>query len=321
MVKHLVLMVILCTAVTNAFAGESVAKGEDEVNFIPLIKYDYLSLDSQSIHSPGGGFVVKSEDVMFVGLYLRHSVQEPLEYGYPMIYHTIDMLLDGKAGRHQYLGIFKSESDQPVYGGLNTFQAAAVYGYELVQGKAFSFVLGGGIAVSDFGIDLPSGKPLPVLPVPLIRMKYQSGWLDATFDFLTTPNLNLTLGPRSRFRLTGDLRMEQFRETRDLLFEIALGYRFFPHDHPMGDFAGVSAGIKNENYGAFNLHKNYGVINLDGHDDALEVHYYAAFARIDISVLKITGGYAFGGRELYREEKTRDIGEGYFVSVEALYQF
>jgi hypothetical protein len=305
----------------TAFADENVKKAQNEINFIPLLKYDFLSLDSQSIHSPGGGLVVKSDDLMFVGLYLRHSVQEPLQYGYPSIYHTIDMLLDGRTGRHQYLGIFKSESDQPVYGGLKTFQTAGVYGYELVHGDSFSFVLGGGIAVGDFGIDLANGKPLPLIPVPLIRMKYCTDWIDSSFDFLTTPNLNFTIGPRSRIRLTGDLRMEQFREARDILFELTLAYRFFSHNHTMGDFAGISAGIKNDNYGAFNLHKNCGVIDLDGHDDALEVHYYAAFARIDISVLKITCGYAFGGRELYREEKTRDIGEGYFVSVEGLYQF
>ncbi|HDP80660.1 MAG TPA: hypothetical protein ENN21_07445 [Spirochaetes bacterium] len=115
--------------------------------------------------------------------------------------------------------------------------------------------------------------------------------------------------------------MEQFRDSRDILFEFSLAYRFFPKTHSMGDFAGVSAGVKNDNYGAFNLHDNKRILNFNGKDESLEVHYYALFGRIDLSLLKITGGYAFGGRELYQEEDTRDLGEGWFITVEGLYQF
>ncbi|MBC8485645.1 MAG: hypothetical protein ISS28_00585 [Candidatus Cloacimonetes bacterium] len=47
----------------------------------------------------------------------------------------------------------------------------------------------------------------------------------------------------------------------------------------------------------------------------------AVFGMIDLSLLKITGGYAFQGIELYREEDTRDMGDGYFLSIEGMYQF
>ncbi|HDP80661.1 MAG TPA: hypothetical protein ENN21_07450 [Spirochaetes bacterium] len=199
MKKHLIGLLFFCVMASSALAETDGKKPEGGVNYIPLLTYGYLSLDSQSIHSPGAGLVVKSEDVMFVGLYVHHSMEEPLVRDYPADYHSIDTLLDGKKNRHQYLGIFKSESDQPVYGGLNTFQAAVVYGYEVTRRRNFSFVLGGGLAVSDFGIELSNGDPWPVLPIPLVRLKYKSEWIDTSFDFLTTPNLNVTVGPTAVF--------------------------------------------------------------------------------------------------------------------------
>ncbi|HPQ52805.1 MAG TPA: hypothetical protein PK253_06100 [Spirochaetota bacterium] len=315
MKKQIIMLFAFLLVTAASFAEENDRRREDEWNVIPLFQYNYLSLDSQVIHSPGAGLVVKSEEVLFVGVYSRHSIEEPLNYEYPDVYHTIDMLLDGKKKRHQYIGIFKSESNRPVSGGLHTFQAAMVYGYEIVSSGNASFVLGGGIAVSDFGIEFSNGSNCPVIPVPLVRAKYSSQWIAADFDFLTTPNLNVVIGPESHFRIIGDFRMEQFRDGRDVLFEVALAYRFFSAAHPMGDFAGISLGIRNDNYGAFNLSDDI------GEEESLEIHYYALFGRIDLTLLKITAGYAVGGRELYREEDTRDLGDGYFISVEGLYQF
>ncbi len=313
MKKQITSLLIILTMSTAAFAEDSGERKTDETNFIPLVKYDYLSLDSQEIQSPGAGLVIKNDDVMFVGLYTRHSFTETPSDNYPDVYHSIDTLLDGKKNRHRYIGIFKSESDKPVAGGLNTFQAAAVYGYEVVHDGNFSLVLGGGLAASDFGIDRPNGEPWPVIPVPLIRMLYSSDLVDSKFEFLTSPNFSFTLGPKSQIRFTGDFRMDQLRDKRDIIFECSLGYRFLPADHEMGDFAGVALGFKNDNYGAF--------VPAEGDDEALEIHYYSVFGVIDLTILKISAGYAFGGRELYRDDKKNDLGDGYFVSVQGLYQF
>jgi len=87
----------------------------------------------------------------------------------------------------------------------------------------------------------------------------------------------------------------------------------------MGDFAGIAVGIKNDNYGAFDLgehNKNY-----PEDEETFETHYNSVFGVLDLTLLKITGGYAFNGRELYREEDTKDTGEGYFLSIEGMYQF
>ncbi|MCK4695957.1 MAG: hypothetical protein KAT74_09350 [Candidatus Cloacimonetes bacterium] len=318
MKNKLLISLIIVFMLTMPLIAQNEQK-RDGVHYIPLLKYDFLSMDSQNIYSPCIGLVIMSEDVMFVGLYTRHSFKEPLLFDYPEVYHSIDILYDAQKNRHQYLGIFKSESDQPVYGGLKTFQTAIAYGYELVQRQNYSLVLGGGLAVSDFGIELSNGKPWPLIPVPLIRMNYSSKCIETKFEFLTSPNFDLTIGPKSQFRFIGECRMDQFRDIRDLIFECSLAYRFFPVDHPMGDFAGISVGVKNDNYGAFNL-GDYEAVYLE-EDESIEVHYNAVFGMIDFTLLKISGGYAFSGRELYRGVDTRDVGEGYFLSIEGMYQF
>ena len=230
-----------------------------------------------------------------------------------IIQRCITQLTDGKKNRHQYLGILKSESDEPMYGGLRTFQAAAVYGYELLKSQNFSLALGGGLAVGSFGIERENGEPWPIIPVPLVRANYETNWMKFKFEFLTGPNFELVIGPKSHVRFITDLRMDQFRDSRDLVFESSLAYRFFSAESEMGDFAGISVGFKNDNYGEFNIGGQK--------DEFFELHYYSFFGAIDISLLKLTAGYAFGGRELYKQEYKKDIGEGYFLSVQAMYQF
>lgn len=239
---------------------------------------------------------------MAVGLYTYHSLEKTPSDSYPTVYHSIEFVLDGHKDRHTYLAIFKSESDKPVYGGLNTFQSAAVYGYQLSDSPRLSLVLGAGLAVSDFGIEGANGKPWPLLPVPLIRMNYSSEWMEVSFEFLTGPNLCFTIAPVRRIRFTGGFRMDQFRDIHDLIFENALHYRFFPTDHPMGDLAGVLIGFKNDMY----------TFDLAGEDEALEIQYYALFGAIDLTLLNISGGYTFteGNEE-----------NGLYLSLQGMYRF
>lgn len=314
MKRYISSILIALTLTMQVYAENKESKEPEGVKFVPLFQYDYLSLDDQSINSTSAGLMINSEDVQFIGIYTNHSFNEDLLYDYPQVYHTIDTLLDGKKDRHRYIGIFKSESDKPVTGGLSTYTAASVYGYEIVQEEKFSLVMGGGLALGDFGIERSNGDPWPVIPVPFVRMKYESDVIETKFEFLTSPNFSFTLAPKSKIRFTGDFRMDQARDIRDLIFECTLAYRFFSADHEMGDFAGVSLGFKNDNYGAFSIG------DKDG-EESLEAHYYAVFGALDLSILKITGGYAFGGRELYRDEIKNDLGNGYFISAQALYQF
>jgi hypothetical protein len=133
--------------------------------------------------------------------------------------------------------------------------------------------------------------------------------LNANLDFITGPNLGITLAPQSRLRATLDARIDQLRDERDLFFEGALVYRFFTPDHAMGDLAGVSVGIKSAAY----------EFAREAKDESLELHYYALFGTLDLTLLKLSGGYAFDSRLRYRERVSESAGDGWFISVSALY--
>ncbi len=291
--------------------GEVTHTKEAETHLYPLVKYDFASLGSQGIHSPAAGLLLMNDELMLLGFYTRYGFTKSLEFGYPEVYHSIDLLLDGAKGNHQYIVLFKSEADKPILGGLASFQTAAVYGYRLLNTEHNSLVLGAGLAVSDFGIELEDGSPWPLIPVPLIRFNHESKLLSASFDFITGPNLSLTLMPENRVRVKADVRLDQFRDIHDLIFETELMYRFFGKDHPTGDFAGISAGIKNEGYS----------FAAEGKDEPVEVNYYSVFGSLDITLLKCTGGYVFDSRERYNGDDSSTMGRGFFLSIEGMYQF
>lgn len=297
-------------------AGEETA--EESLSYIPLLQYESLALRSRRLRSPGAGFVIMREGFIMTGFYSRHAFEEEPAYRdaadtnevslleYPGSYHSIDVMIDGKHGKNErgnYLFLFSSSSNEPAAGGLETLQMAGVYGRKLVDGQRGFLTLGGGLAVSDFGIETPGGGVWPVIPVPLIRAAYEGTYLSATFDFITGPNLSMTILPDRPFRMKGDLRMDEYRDLRDLIFEILLTYK--------PGFAGISAGFKNDAY-AFDLAEG---------EEKYEMHYHALFGVIDLSILKISVGYAFDARERYREEYTQQPDNGLYASIEGMYKF
>ena len=286
----------------------------EEVTIAPLAQYEMVDLTEQSIRSVSAGIAVNSPAISFVGLSTWHTFEQPLMQDYPNRYQTIDGLLEGSVGRHRYVALIKSESDRPVSGGIHTYQAGVLYGEEVIKSDTLSVVLGAGIAVGDFGIRTADGKNWPVIPVPLVRMNYHADQIDASFDFITSPSLQLTYRWTDHLRLTGDMRMDRMRDMRDLIFTGAVEYHPFTPQAEQGDFAALLLGFKNDSYGPF-------VLGGKEKTESIETSYYALFVAVDLTVVKMSAGYAFGGRELYDETEKRDIGEGIFFSLNALYPF
>ncbi|HKK49669.1 MAG TPA: hypothetical protein VJ932_11275 [Alkalispirochaeta sp.] len=299
-----VIFLLVVGATTIVTAEEPVAdemasndQGIDDTGpqFVPAAQYDVLVTDEQTVHSPSGGLIVLHNENMFVGLYGRPIITRDIDADHPDRYHTIDLLYDRRRGGHHSVSLFSSESDEPVAGGWQTFQAASVWGYEVYQRPQTSIVVGGGLAVSDFGIELDNGTTWPVIPVPFLRIHHASPVLEASLDFITGPNLNVVLAPERDLQFTADVRIDQFRDLRDLIFETAVKYRF------------LAAGIKNDTFGFAPADQ----------DDPVEVHYLAAFGTLDLGILKISGGYACAGRRRGGESDTTSLGDGFFLSIQA----
>jgi hypothetical protein len=297
---------------------------DSDTDFLPIFTYEYVSLNKQSYYAPGTGFLVQrgdtlSEDrdsLLITAIYKPYIFMDDYESSYsdyPDMYHSINFMIDREIDRHLIIVLLSSFSNEPVSGGLHTFTAGLGYGYEFLRNKNVSLTLGAGLAVSDFGIKLPDDTIWPVLPVPLIRFNVDFPWITATFEYLTKPALDITIAPKQRVRMTGTFSMEEYRDIRDFFFNCELWYRFFSEDSDLGDFMGISLGIKND--GIYFL--------LPKKDDAYELSYYSVFSTLDISFLQLSGGYIFAGMEIYnlKYENRRNIGKGFFISVQASYKF
>jgi len=288
---------------------------------VPLLSYEYLSFDRQSIHSPGQGILFtrgnmtpplseRRDSLLIAGIFRQYFIQEERKW-YPAVFHSINFMIDRRIGRHLFLGLVAAESDKPFYGGIRTFISGPGYGFEFIRTENISLTLGVGLGVGYFGIELPNGEPLSVMPIPIVRFNMETSWINLSFEFLTRPGLNITLFPQHRIRLINSFGVNQFRDIRDLLFDITLMYRFFSSDSNFGDFAGIGIGVKNWAFG-FPLAE-------DG--KSYEVVYNSIYGLIDLSFLRISGGYSFNGMEIFDLNRRRDIGNGFFINVTLAWQF
>jgi hypothetical protein len=274
------LMYVLIFMPLLGFADD---KGDKNYSIIPLATYEFVSTENRQYHAPGGGLVFTRGDqappvekernsLMVIAFYQSYLLKENQD-GYPNPYHDVTAMAERKMRRHQLLGIFRSPSDEPVYGGLRTFQAAMGYGYELVRNNSLSLTLGAAVGVSEF--DIGGGITIPVFPFPLVRFGFTSSWINISFDFLTNPALDIVIAPENRIRVNGSFQMVYYRDVRDLLFDCVLWYRLFTKEHERGDFAGVGIGLKNsgEDFKLGEKGKTY------------EMGCYSVFGVIDLSFL------------------------------------
>jgi hypothetical protein len=180
----------------------------------------------------------------------------------------------------------------------------------LIRKENINLTLGAALGLSDYGFDFPKGGTWPLLPSPIINFAFYSRIVNLGF---TWPEFKLTLAPESRFRMTGAVKLDiyKFRDIHDMQFDCVLWYRFFDKDFAYGDFAGAGLGIKNSGLD----------FTLSEKGKFYDPHYYSVFGVIDASLLTINGGYIFYSRELYETNKGRPTGKGWFLSVQALYQF
>ena len=297
---------------------------DEGIRLIPMINYDFISLENQQINSPGGGLILFNGDQepplsekynnLFIGLFYKSFILKEIMPEYSELYHDVDFIIERKFGSHLIQGVFSTFSDKPVYGGFQTTYTNIGYGYELIRKEKLNLTLGLALCAGDFGINLPNGNILPLLPMPIIRFNSNSPVINITFDF---PEFKLVLLPESKVRMTGSLHLDiyKFHDIHDLKFNSILWYRFFDKSFAAGDFLGIGFGIQNAGQN-------------DGTDFALgekpkkyDMNYYSAFGILDTGFFKISSGYIFYSREVYNADYSISASKGFFIKVEMLYQF
>jgi hypothetical protein len=284
------------------------------IRLIPMLNYDYISMKNQKIHSPGAGLILLSGDHepslsqeydnLMMGLFYKPFILKEIMAGYSEIYHDIDFIVEKKFHSHLIQGIFSTFSDKPVYGGFQTIYASIGYGYEIIRRENFNFTLGLALGVGDFGIGMPNGNIWPLLPMPIIRLNFNSPILNFSLDF---PEVKLVLLPESKIRMTGaaHLDMYKFHDIYDFKFNSILWYRFFDKNFAAGDFLGIGLGLQN-------VGQNDGTDFILGEKPKkYDMNYYSIFGILDAGLLKISGGYIFYSREVYDADYSRSAGKGF----------
>jgi hypothetical protein len=298
---------------------------EDErLTIIPLLNYDFVLLENQQFHTPGGGVMLlqgnrepplsEKYNSLLVGLFYKPYILKEVLPEYSEFYHDVDFVIERKTGPHLIQGIFTTYSDKPVYGGFHTTYSSIGYGYELIRKEKLNLTLGLAIGVGDFGLNLPNGTLWPLFPMPIIRFGFNSSIVDLSYDH---PKFKLTLLPETRIRMTGSVRLDtyNFHDIHDLKFDTILWYRPFDKSFTAGDFLGIGLGIQNTG-------QNDGTdFVLGKKDKKYDMNYYSAFGVLDAGLIKLSGGYIFYSREVYDEDHHRPTGKGFFIKVEMLYQF
>ncbi len=307
--KRIAVAALALFAQMAARAPAASADEGDRISYYPLAQYEQLFLEDRPVISPAVGLIAQSDEsdaFLAVLVYAAHFYGGGLDAGYPDLSHAVNGFFDAKSGRHEWIGVIKTESDLPVAGGLATFTIGGVYGYQVVSRNGLSLVLGGGFAVGDFGLKLGDGTVWPIIPIPFVRCIWESPLLAAKFDFMTGPNLSITLVPRSPLRLAAEMRMDRFDDTRDIIFDASVGYRPFAPRGKVEDLAGISVGVSNTE------------IAFDRTDDFYRLQYYSGYAKIDLTILQASVGYAFSSSEMYGEDIERDPGKGMFFSIQGV---
>jgi hypothetical protein len=309
--KTLYALIVLIFISSACFSEDAKA----DFAIIPQLGYEYLNLEGQQFHAPEEGLIVMHGDEQNL-LLVRVSAKQYFmgqenQTGYKGPYHDDTLMFVRKIKRHQFMALLDTGSNEPVYGGLRTFEAGIGYEYELLRNNRHSLTLGGALAVTDTGIEYGEGKTWPVMLYPVIQYEFNSQFFDLEFEFITDPELSFTLLPKEKIRLSASFGIDEFEGWRDFLFDCTLWFRFFDENSARGDFAGLGLGVKNSSIG-FDFGKK---------DTSYELQYYTAYGILDMSFLQIIGGYAFEGIETFDEDLRKDAGGGFFVSVQLMYSF
>jgi len=325
-VKKIFLLLFICTLAQAAFAVDQTK----DFFIIPMLNYEYLSFMDQHIHSPGEGLLFTKgnltpplsesrNSLMIMGMFKQFIIKEAGE-GYADLYHNIVINAEKKMNRHLFYLNVTSQATKPFYG-LHTFVGMTGYGNELIRNKSLSLTAGGIVMVTDFDMNL-GGIIWPIMPMPLIRLNVETTLINVSFEFLGNTTMDLTLLPQSKIRVTGHFEINPFtvRDIRDLFFDTTFWYRFFSKESQMGDIAGIGAGFKNSGLGTGILNGSYSYNSWEK-GKTYELNYYSIYGVLDLSVLKISSGYSFAGREIYDKDNIKKIGNGFFINATLLWQF
>lgn len=285
----------------------------DDTQWIPLAHHEHLKFDAQSVQVNGLGLVVQADDDVFVAMLNHQNVRGLSNESVPANKNSLELVADIKTRRHQYLAVLKGEFEQFSKMELGDFQVGGAYGYQWLTQPQFSVVLGAGLFVAGHSAQ-GEESGLALMPIPLIRINHQSDWVAAQFEFLGSPSIAATLAPKQKLRIKLNANMDQIGSWDDLAHDVAIAYRPFAQTSAIDDFAELAVGFKRDAFAT-----------LDGKSgnefSQRKLQYHAIYSELDLSLLKLTAGFAYEGQMRNADKTEAQLAEGFYFSVQGMYAF
>ena len=280
--------IILLTLILFNLNAQEKSQRESEFNFIPQINFGILQIENDTfLYSPSGN------------LQFKYQKNENSEKKGP----------DVIAGSLSYGQDFFLEK---AYGYEdNLYHKLGLFGKIVSGTDSTQLDIGGGLAATDTGLVL-GGLDIFVVPLPMIHFSYKNHIIDTELEWIGLPDGKFTLFPQSMLRICSNFALAGFDLPFDIQGDIALC--LFPFRTGfLKDLASISAGASHEV-------KKFRIDTKN----SFKYDYFTAYGQLSITALTLRGGYAFGGRKIFRgkdSKKIQNYDGGFFATIQAMYKF
>ena len=322
MKKVILLFVLFCFCNVIAISQEQTPEKSEKFfqnHIIPILGFQTLQTESEDfIFSPS------------INLQFMRSKKPDVETnapdliaigaGYTQSYHTqglgpddvhqihgCSLMGNVSKDKNSYVAMVASSGQVP-FSHVKTVTGALLYTHQFLKNDNMSFVLGCGLVVGDFDLKIKD-VDIYFFPLPVFSLNYKNDFFSGTVALMGPPAIQLTLFPKSMFRLKGSCGIAGIKSIRDLTFDCSLVY--YPLINSKAkEMLYISAGIMNKVSSTTLRDKTkYGY------------QYYSAYGEISATFVTLRCGYNFDGKRLVNNEVVADMYKGLYASLQAMFMF
>ena len=314
--------IFLLSLISLNLNAQEKSQKEFDFNFIPQIDFGILQIEKDTfLYSPSGnlqfkyqkneGSEINCPDVIAGSLYYGQDFfLENTSGSEGNLFHKLGLFGKVVTGKNTFLFKIDDHGANP-FESYKSFEGLLFYARQIIDTDSTQLDIGGGLAATDTGFII-GGFDLFVVPLPMIHFSYINHIINTELEWIGLPDGCMTLFPQSMFHVYLSFALAGFDLPFDIMGDFALSFYPF-RDGFLKDLAYISAGVSHEV-------KKFRIDTKN----SIKYDYFTAYGQLSITALTLRGGYAFGGRKIFRGNDSKNIQNydgGFFATVQAMYKF
>lgn len=320
--RKLSIGIIILSLISFNMNAQEKSQRDFEFNFIPQIDFGILQIEKDTfLYSPSCSLQFKYQKNEASEKKWPDVISGSLSYGQDFflektsgyeenLFHKLGLFGKIVTGKNTFLLKVDDRGTKP-FESYKSFEGLLFYARKIIDTDSTQLDIGGGLAATDTGLVL-GGLDIFVVPLPMIHFSYKNHIIDTELEWIGLPDGNFTLFPQSMLRICSNFALAGFDLPFDIQGNIALC--LFPFRTGfLKDLASISAGASHEV-------KKFRIDTKN----SFKYDYFTAYGQLSITALTLRGGYAFGGRKIFRgkdSKKIQNYDGGFFATVQAMYKF